>query len=67
MPPARDFAADAFAHCKFIGYTEAAMPLLEKAGIADGLDEGCVALDSPKSAKAFAGMLGRLRYWERAG
>ena len=32
---ARDFVADAFAHCKFIGYVEAAMPLFEKAGIAD--------------------------------
>ena len=32
---ARDFVADAFAHCKFIGYVEAAVPLLEKAGIAE--------------------------------
>ena len=32
---ARDFVADAFAHCKFIGYVEAAMPLFEKAGIAE--------------------------------
>ena len=31
---ARDFVADAFAHCKFIAHTAAAMPLLEKAGIA---------------------------------
>ena len=29
---ARDFVADAFAHCKFIGYAEAALPLFEKAG-----------------------------------
>src|SRR4029079_15203931 len=28
---ARDFVADAFAHCKFIGYVDAAVPLFEKA------------------------------------
>ena len=39
---ARDFVADAFAHCKFIGYVNAAVPLFEKAGIAEAdLDEGC--------------------------
>ena len=31
-PTARDFVADAFAHCKFIGYVEAALPLFAKAG-----------------------------------
>ncbi len=35
---ARDFVADAFQHCKFIGYDASAMPLLEKAGMADALD-----------------------------
>ncbi len=30
---ARDFVADAFAHCKFIGYVESALPLFEKSGI----------------------------------
>ena len=30
---ARDFVADAFAHCKFIAHTAAAMPLLQKAGV----------------------------------
>ena len=45
---ARDFVADAFAHCKFIGYVEAAKPLFEKAGIADSLDEGVVALSGAK-------------------
>jgi catalase len=64
-PPARDFVADAFAPCKFIGYTEAALPLMEKAGIAESLDDGCIALDGPKTVKAFAGALPRLRYWDR--
>ena len=40
---ARDFVPDAFAHCKFIGYVEAVMPLFEKAGIANSLDEGRIA------------------------
>ena len=47
----RDFVADAFAHCKFIGYVEAAVPLLQKAGISSNdMDEGCVALASAKDA-----------------
>jgi catalase len=63
---ARDFVADAFAHCKFIGYVEAALPLLAKAGISDDdLDEGCVALASAKDAKAFVDGLGKLRVWAR--
>jgi catalase len=43
---ARDFVADAFAHCKFIGYVAAAVPLLQKAGITgDDLDAGCVVIE----------------------
>jgi len=52
-PGARDFVADAFAHVKFIGYSMEAKPLLEKAGIADSLDEACVALTSPTDARKF--------------
>ena len=49
---ARDFVADAFAHCKFIGYVDAAMPLFEKAGIAEAdLDEGIIALAAMKDAQ----------------
>ena len=49
---ARDFVADAFAHCKFIGYVEAAVPLFEKAGIAaEDFDEGCIAMANAKDAK----------------
>ncbi len=63
-PPAREFAADAFAHCKFIAYTDSAMPLFEKAGIASSLDEGCVKL-SANNASAFVQMCRKLRYWDR--
>ena len=61
----RDFIADAFGHMKFIGYTEATLPLLEKAGIADALDEGCVALKAKTSVKSFVDALGQLRLWDR--
>lgn len=62
---ARDFVADAFAHCKFIGYVDAALPLLEKAGIAGSLDEGCIALATPKNIAGFVGALSKLRLWDR--
>jgi catalase len=63
---ARDFVADAFAHCKFIGYAKAAIPLLEKSGIAgEDLDEGCIVIASAKDAKSFVDSLAKLRVWER--
>src|ERR1700710_2072947 len=62
---ARDFVADAFAHCKFIGYFAAVTPLFEKAGISDSLDEGCIALKSPKDVLGFIATLGKLRLWDR--
>src|SRR5450631_3723955 len=63
---ARDFVADAYAHCKFIGYVEAALPLMQKSGISsDDLDEGCVGLQTAKDAKAFVDILGKLRIWGR--
>jgi len=63
--PSRDFVADAFAHCKFIGYTTAAMPLLEKAGIAESLDKGCVELIGKNALSQFVGKLKDLRLWTR--
>jgi len=60
-----DFIRDAFGHLKFIGYTEAAMPLFQKAGIADALDEACVRLDSAKSTDDFITACRKLRFWKR--
>lgn len=60
---ARDFVADAFAHCKFIGYAAAATPLFEKAGVTE-LDEGVVELGSD-TVEAFVSELGKLRIWAR--
>jgi len=63
---ARDFVADAFAHCKFIGYVESALPLFAKSGIsADDFDEGCVAIGSVKDTGSFVSNLGKLRIWGR--
>lgn len=62
---ARDFVADAFAHCKFIGYTKPAFALLEKAGAADMLDEGTVEIDGPDAVARFLKSLGTLRVWAR--
>ncbi|MGO8103333.1 catalase [Rhizobium leguminosarum] len=62
---ARDFVADAFVHCKFIGYVETALPLIQKAGIADSLDEGVIALGAAKDVTAFIKALGKLRVWAR--
>jgi catalase len=63
---ARDFVADAFAHCKFIGYVEAAVPLFEKAGIAKAqMDEGFIPLAGAKDVSGFTEKLGQLRVWAR--
>ena len=65
LPSARDFAADAFAHAKFIAYTPGARPLFDKAGIADMLDEGCVPLDGADAVDGFFALLPALRHWPR--
>jgi catalase len=62
---ARDFVADAFSHCKYIGYVEAALPLMQKAGIADVLDEGTISLSGAKDVTAFFEEIGKLRVWGR--
>lgn len=63
---AKDFVSDAFAHCKFIGYTSAAELLLTKAGIsADEFDEGMVQLEGPQDVPAFLALCGQLRHWAR--
>ena len=62
---ARDFVADAFQHCKFIGYDQSALPLLEKAGIAGALDEGTLTLPGEDGLSGFVAELGKLRVWGR--
>ena len=60
---ARDFVADAFAHCKFIAHNGAAAPLLAKAGVA--ADGGVVELKAGRDAAAFVQTCRQLRFWER--
>ena len=62
---AKDFLTDAFAHCKFIGLSEETAPLVEKAGLATDLDDGCLPLKTKADAKAFLTALAPLRYWPR--
>jgi catalase len=62
---ARDFVSDAFAHFKFIAYVEEALPIFDKAGISDELDDGCVQLANKASVTAFIKQCGELRFWER--
>lgn len=62
---ARDFVADAFAHCKFIGFTAGAMPLLAKAGIEPEMDEGLIPLDNARAATDFVASCRKLRLWAR--
>lgn len=62
---AKDFVTDAFAHCKFIGYSVEAEALLEAAGIFDDLDEACVALAKAGDAGPFVEACRTLRHWPR--
>lgn len=60
----RDFISDAFAHFKFIGYVQEALPLLINIGIDKELDDGCMLLNKNKAAN-FIKLCGDLRFWER--
>jgi catalase len=61
---ARDFVADAFAHCELIAHNAAAMPLLQKDGVAER-DEGVIDLNKPAEAAIFVEACRQLRFWER--
>ncbi|AZO41450.1 catalase [Mesorhizobium sp. M7D.F.Ca.US.005.01.1.1] len=62
---ARDFVADAFAHCKFIGFTPAAVPLLAKAGVDPASDEGLILLTDGDAAGTYMEACRKLRLWAR--
>lgn len=61
---ARDFIADAFAHCKFVGYVEAAVPLFEMTGVPEGLDKGFMRLTGAVCGQ-FLTTCRELRFWDR--
>jgi len=62
---ARDFVADAFAHCKFIAFTPGAAPLLRKAGVDPDADEGLIGLGDAKAIAGFIQSCRKLRLWSR--
>ncbi len=62
---ARDFIADAFAHCKFIGFTSGAVPLFRKAGIDPEADEGLINFENPNAIVGFIESCRKLRLWSR--
>jgi catalase len=62
-PAARDFAADAFRHCKIIAFTPAARTLMNRSGAEE--DEGTIALDGKEAADAFLAACRKLRFWPR--
>jgi catalase len=61
----QDFVRDAFGHCKYIGMTKEAQPIFVKAGIADDLDDACLALATAKDATAFVDAIAAMRFWPR--
>jgi catalase len=63
-PAARDFITDAYAHCKFVGYTDDASALLAATGLASALDEGFIELNG--NAGDFVAHCRQLRHWARA-
>ena len=64
QPAVRDFVADAYSHCKFIGYTGDASPLFEAAGLGGLTDDGFVSLDEHSGAD-FISRCAKLRFWPR--
>ncbi len=64
-PAVRDFVSDAYAHGKFIGYTEEATALFAAAGLQSMLDDGFVALGNGSGPADFLARCRQLRFWSR--
>ena len=64
-PGAKDFVSDAFAHCKFIGFSESAIPLLDAVGISPTADDGIGLLAVNGDAAGFVERCRDLRFWDR--
>ena len=62
---AKDFVSDAFAHLKFIGFNDAAAPLLSKAGVTPGADDGVIQIAKAGDAADFIASCRKLRLWDR--
>ncbi|MBR9824160.1 MAG: hypothetical protein GYB51_24545 [Rhodobacteraceae bacterium] len=64
MHPAKGFAADAFAHAKFIALTGEAEKLFHAAGV-DDFDEGVFRLEGKDDCADFIEACGKMRFWQR--
>jgi catalase len=64
-PAARDFLADAFAHCKIVGHGAAADPLIAAAGLTNKLDAGFHSLPDADAVRKFLEASRKLRFWDR--
>jgi catalase len=65
LPPARDFVNDAFAHCKYIGYSQEATTLFDGVGLGEQLDDGVIALTDEASVLDLLDTCASLRHWDR--
>jgi catalase len=66
QPAARDFITDAYAHAKFIGYTDDATPLFDATGMHNMIDDGFVRLGAnADNAGDFLARCRQLRFWQR--
>jgi len=63
--PTQDFVSDAFAHAKFIAYSEEVMAIFKAVGIDGKLDKGVAKLGGGDDAKSFIDQCGELRFWDR--
>ncbi len=66
MHAAKCFAADAFAHAKFIALDGEAAALFNAAGVTE-LDDGVVQVSDQDSAAKFIDKCKSLRFWDRMG
>ncbi|MEA2373353.1 MAG: catalase [Solirubrobacteraceae bacterium] len=64
-PAARDFVTDAYAHCKFVGYTADAAELFDATGLTKMMDDGFIDLATPDAAAGFLEKCAKLRVWGR--
>ncbi|MFP7571045.1 catalase [Marivita sp. S2033] len=64
MHPAKGFAADAFAHAKFIALSGEAEKLFHAAGVGD-FDDGVFVLKDKNDCSHFIEVCGKLRFWQR--
>ncbi len=63
MPPARDFVADAVAHCKFVAHNDAAQSLFDALNVKP--DGGFSSLSAGSDAAGFVKTCRKLRFWDR--